>query len=230
MTIPLNKIILFDLDNTLVQIHNNHHHFDQLIVEVFDKYNIPVPSLEQRDLLWRNMDYDKLLKSWNFPDSEMFWKEFDLIDYQKRKILLSESKIKIFEDVIPLLDILRASPHLILVIITNTTKIITDMELEAFNLKKYFSKIVTLGDFAQDVCKPSPTGIYWILEEFQLKHGIDLSNVYIVGDSAADISAGVNARIKTILINRKHKDLDQIPEKPDYIIQDMKELLEIIKN
>ena len=43
------KIILFDLDNTLIEIQNSFNHFDQIIVDVFNEVGVEPPSLEQRN-------------------------------------------------------------------------------------------------------------------------------------------------------------------------------------
>ena len=101
---PLQAIIFFDLDNTLVKIENSHNFFDNIIVEVFDEYNIPPPAAEQRNQLWRNSDYKNLLKSWNFQDPDLFWKTFDRFDLKYRKDFYNQGKLKLFDDVVPTLE------------------------------------------------------------------------------------------------------------------------------
>ncbi len=118
---PLQAIIFFDLDNTLVKIENSHHFFDNIIVEVFNEYNIIPPSLEQRNRLWRNSDYKSLLKSWNFHDPVLFWKTFDKFDLSHRKKLHIQGKLKTFDDVVPTLNKLSQNDDIRLILITNSS-------------------------------------------------------------------------------------------------------------
>ena len=107
--IPLDdiRVILFDLDDTLIEIENSYDYFDGIIQQVFIKEGITVPSAEQRDLLWRNSNYKELLRSWGFPDYILFWKIFDDIDFEGRKKLIKQGKIRIYNEVQPLLELLR---------------------------------------------------------------------------------------------------------------------------
>jgi HAD superfamily hydrolase (TIGR01662 family) len=222
-------VILFDLDNTLIEIKNSHQFFDQIIIDVFDEVGIKAPNLEQRNLLWRNSDYKTLLRNWNFPDGDhiLFWKIFDKIDFKRRQELYSESKLIMYDDVVDILKRLQEM-KVHINIITNTTEEITEFELRVFKISKYFDFICTLGD-KQDICKPSPEGINIILKSLPNREKISLKNVYIVGDASVDIEAGKNAGIKTILINRYHKDISKFKEKPDYIIKNLYELIDILK-
>lgn len=218
---------MFDLDNTLIKIENSHNHFDNIIIEVFKKALIEVPSQDQRDLLWRNNDYKTLLSGWNFQDYRLFWKLFDEIDYIERKKLYEKGYIKMYNDVIPLLKTLKSKNNIYLALITNTTERIAEFELRAFGIYDQFDELCALGD-NQESCKPSPDGIYNILSGISEEFHTLKENTYIIGDSRDDVSAGQNAGIKTIYVNRKNKSPEQITFNPDYIINSLDVIPEII--
>lgn len=217
-------LLLFDLDDTLIEIVDSYKYFDGIIQEVFTREGITVPSAEQRDLLWRNSNYKELLSSWGFPDYILFWKIFDDIDFDGRKILIKQGKIRVYDDVLPLLQHLNRYDDIFTAIVSNTTSEIVDFELEKFGLKKFFKFVFGLGN-TQDLCKPTPRGMEFVLSEIRKKIVFAIENVIIIGDSETDILAGKNSGIKTVHISRKNVLTDN---KPDYTIYSLKEIEKII--
>ena len=218
-------VFLFDLDDTLIEIADSYTFFDNIIIEVFNKYSIKPPSSKDRDLLWRNTDYKKLLTSWNFPDHQLFWKTFDEIDFIKRRELLHKGLINVYEDVEPFFKSITTDGEIISVIITNTTQEIAEYELNHFNIVKYFYRIYGLGE-TQELCKPSPDGINMILDELNEECNFEKSDVFIIGDSENDIIAGEQAGINTIFLNRTNRDVETIAH---YSINSLEELIQVIK-
>ncbi|MHA1109555.1 MAG: HAD family hydrolase [Promethearchaeota archaeon] len=224
---PLQAIIFFDLDNTLVKIENSHNFFDNIIVEVFDEYHIKPPTIEQRNQLWRNSDYKKLLRSWNFQDPVLFWKTFDRFDLNHRKALYNQGNLKIFDDVIPTLEKLRNFKDIRLVLITNSSLDITNFELDSYGLRKFFHEILALGD-TQDDCKPNPKRLLQLLDSLSGEYKFSKDKVFIIGDSPFDISAGKNANIKSILMKRWDKSHKLWTDLPDYTIDNMEHIFSIL--
>jgi D-glycero-D-manno-heptose 1,7-bisphosphate phosphatase len=70
--------------------------------------------------------------------------------------------------------------------------------------------------------KPAPGMLLEAASELNL----DLENSFIVGDRWRDIDAGKNAGCKTILI--KSQNLEKIKQKPDFEINELSELLQLI--
>jgi len=223
----LQAILFFDLDNTLVKIENSHHFFDNIIVEVFNEYCIPPPSKEERDQLWRNSDYKLLLKSWNFPEPVIFWKSFDKLDLEYRKILFNQGQLTLFDDILPTLQKLTRFQGIYNILLTNSSWDITKFELDIFGMNPYFQKVLALGD-TQDDCKPDPKRILEIIERLSFQYKFDRNQVYIIGDSLFDISAGKNANIRSILIERREKIRKHWVNQPDYIIENMDQLFSIL--
>lgn len=79
--------------------------------------------------------------------------------------------------------------------------------------------------------KPSPFMILKAAEE----HQIDLKRSYIVGDKVSDIGAGINANIKTVLLNMSGTD-DEISilhnqgKKPNFVAANFSEACDFIIN
>ncbi len=197
--------VLFDLDNTLIEIPNTWMYFDTLIQEVMRQaYNLPIPSKDQRNTLWRSgKAYIEILQSWGVTDPDDFWYQFDMMDASKRRPLIRQKQLHLYEDVIPTLERLKQILHLKLGIVTNTPTFLALEELEAYKLAAYFDEIVGLGE-DQSICKPEPIGILQILKRLQRKP----ENTLFIGDSTIDILAGIRAHVHPILIDRESKKSD----------------------
>ncbi|MHA1820333.1 MAG: HAD family hydrolase [Promethearchaeota archaeon] len=217
-------ILFFDLDQTLVKISRAHEHFDGIIVDCFKEFKLRVPSLEERDNLWRDSHNKSLLKDWGFKDNRLFWECFDRLDYAQRKKMIESGEITIFPDVKQFFENLekfngtnRQSdiPFIYKVILSNTSKEIAEYELKTFDIHRYFDEIYALGNNEADL-KPSPNIINQIIKKFgnPNKDSADRKKrFFMIGDSHVDVEAAHNAGITSILINRKKKDVNEILRK-----------------
>ena len=79
------------------------------------------------------------------------------------------------------------------------------------------------SDDSNHMRKPKPGMIYLARKKYEIK----LEKSYVVGDTYKDILAGQKAKCKTILLKKKYNKSQQY--KPDYIIKNLKDILEIIK-
>jgi D-glycero-D-manno-heptose 1,7-bisphosphate phosphatase len=73
-----------------------------------------------------------------------------------------------------------------------------------------------------DRYKPAPGMLFEASHELNL----DLKSSFMVGDRWRDIDAGKNAGCKTILL--KSQNLEKIKQKPDFEINELSELLQLI--
>ena len=71
--------------------------------------------------------------------------------------------------------------------------------------------------------KPNPGMIYLAKKKF----GINIKKSFVVGDRHKDIMAGKKVKCKTVMLKKKYNNFKF--SKPDFIIKDFKELLNIIK-
>lgn len=95
--------------------------------------------------------------------------------------------------------------------------------LEDYHIDHYFSAVVTMDDVLKG--KPDPECIQKILRE----RNFDQSQAIIVGDSPADINAGVNAGVKTCAVTYGFGAADTLAGlSPDYMIDKFGSLKDII--
>lgn len=69
----------------------------------------------------------------------------------------------------------------------------------------------------------------FFLKEAKAKYGLDMANSWMVGDRDSDILCGQSLGTKTIMIKQKRPDGKAGQSKPDYIVNNLKEAVEIIK-
>lgn len=221
------RCVLFDLDNTLVEIPDTYHFFDDLIIKVIqDDYGLPVPEQASRDTLWRSgKDYIPILQSWGVSDPSDFWRRFDAYDSVKRADYIQKGTIKLYPDTYPALEDLK-NRGLNLGIVSNTTTPIVETEIRAFNIDQFFDLVIGLGE-TQAQCKPEPDGLLAAIRHL----GCSVNDTVFVGDSRVDLLAGKRAKIRNVLIDRKNSknfESDGIVEKDFIRIHDLRELIKVL--
>lgn len=95
--------------------------------------------------------------------------------------------------------------------------------LELFDIKKYFSAVVTLDD--TKLHKPHPEPIYMAME----KLGAVPEETVMIGDSIFDIMCAHNANIEVIQVSWGAALEHQQQDKPDYTVCDAMEIVDIIR-
>jgi HAD superfamily hydrolase (TIGR01549 family) len=221
--------LLFDLDNTLIEIPNTWQYFDELIIDVMaEDFKLPIPCSDQRDQLWRSgKEYIRILKEWGIENHQQFWYLFDKRDGEKRKQFIQQNRLMMYSDVQPVFEQLNQIPVKI-GLITNTPHFIAEMELDVFGLKKYFHAIFGLGD-DQTMCKPEPEGVFRCLETCQCA----AEETLLIGDNQIDILAAKRAGVHPILIDRSEEKKIEHPElnEEDFIrIKNLQEILKWVQN
>ncbi len=141
-------------------------------------------------------------------------KDFRLLKNSKKIVKILSSKYKIFV-VTNQPDVARRKNSKKNVInINNKLKSILDIDdiYTSFskNNKNYFRK-------------PNPGMIF----RAKKKYKINLNKSFFIGDTDKDIIAGKKGNCKTILLKKKYNKFHN--SKPDFIVQNLKEILNIIK-
>ena len=224
---------LFDLDGTLLNLGNIGAYADEILIEVLKRLNITkAPDRAERKNLWFNIEnYITVLDNWGASNPKDFWKFFDEIDFEKRKILLAKKELSLFDDVIETLE--KISNHVDykkLAIVTNTIHDIVNYFLNTFNISGYFHEVFSLGfNNDQNSAKPSPDGILTILKKFNYKSKVN--KAIMIGDSSFDIIAAKKAKISACLIRRGiEKNYKEWEIQPDYVIKSLNELIDFRPN
>ena len=109
-------------------------------------------------------------------------------------------------------------------ILTNRYREFADTALKNLGIRDYFEEI--LGGDDENCIKPSACALDKVFGVFH----IDRKKSIIVGDMAVDVMAGKNSGVKTCWVTYGLNKLDDLKGiKPDYIIDDLVELKDIIK-
>ncbi len=200
------RLLIFDLDDTLLHSNINYSEIRYQIAELFsppllDEIVSKTPILE-------------LLKKLKHHHPDKFTEGYRRIDEAEREATKTATVIP-GADKIPLL-IKKYSFHS--VIYTNNSKPTIELYLAnpKFNFLKEF-KILTRDDFNRP--KPNPEGLLSIIEGFHNKQ-ITKGNTIYVGDSYIDALAADKANIRFIWFNSRNIDQTLFPSPPYAILTD----------
>ena len=149
---------------------------------------------------------------------DMVKKALKIFDEYYREHMLDHTRL--FPGVIEVLEYLRNKQ---LMIVTNKSHDLSVQTLKHFGIDKYFNKVFGGDDL--NCRKPTGCPIGKLLSEIKVPR----DKAIIIGDSDIDVKAGKLAGILTCGltygIGRK-RDLEK--EKPDYILDDIRKLKDII--
>jgi HAD superfamily hydrolase (TIGR01549 family) len=227
------EFYLFDLDGTLLNLGDIGAYADQILVKTLNKLKAPkIPNKEERHKFWSaGENYIELLNTWGISKAQNFWEQYDNVDFKRRKALYNQKKIALFDDVKPVLErICNHKDGKKIGIVTNTADYVVDYILKKFDITRFFQEIFSMG-FKNDqkYAKPSPRGIFSILERFY--YDPNVHKALMVGDSISDITAAKKANIFACLIKRDkkryEKGYDSWKFQPDYIIERLDEILKL---
>lgn len=210
------KYILFDWDGTLAQTYDVIRHAHE---DIHARLNMPVPDGEEwyRQYFGRNREgiYQSL-----YGDRAELGQEY-LLEFLRERHL---------DFVVPYdcaLQSLKALHELgvIMAVITNKFRALTEPEIHKFEASKYFASVVCAGDAAAD--KPSGVPIDFAL--LQLGYQGDRSDVLMVGDTRADILAAKEAGVASVFIQHDMPDYSAEEDaQPDYKVQNCNDLLSLV--
>jgi len=201
----MKKYIVFDFDGTIVDT------YEDILNIVKDLKNDKYKEINLEDI--KNYGTRYLIKKSGVP----FWKIPKLI-YQVTSKLKKRDNIKLFPEILDVFK--KLSENYNLGIVSSNSE-----ENIRIVLKKY--KIENLFEFIYS--DSSIFGKHLVLKRMCRRYKINSDNVIYVGDEDRDIVAAKKARIKIIAVTwgfNSEKLLKK--EKPDYLVNNPKEILEII--
>lgn len=211
------KFVIFDLDGTLIDTLEG----ITIAVNKFLKYkniNLEYSKDTIRTFIGNGAEllFKRFMKdnSYNDKDYKLFLKFYR--DNQKYSVLfknvdvtlqdLNKKDIKLF--------ILSNKPDELLQ--TLIPSLLKDIKFEYIQ--------------GQDKNYPIKPDVTLLNEKIIKKYNLNINNGFYVGDSYVDVLTGKNANLKTILVTYGYGKLeDSLKYNPDYIIDDFKDVLEIIK-
>lgn len=208
------KVVLFDLDGTLIDTNN-------LILESY------------KHTFKKHLDYipndNEIVKYFGEPlkitlsrfDSERIEEMYrTYVEYNEMN---HDSMVKEMDYARETLEELK-SKGILLGVVTSKRRIMAERGLRLFNLLDYFDVVITPEDTVKH--KPDPEPILKACEKLKFEP----KDVLFVGDSNFDILCGKNAGAKTCLVKYTMLDLEELLKfEPDFVIEDLRDILEFFK-
>lgn len=209
------KTILFDLDGTLIETTKI---ILDTFVETFEKF-FPEVKLTETELT--NLLGQTLFKTFEFyTDSQE--KVDEIVKYYREVSNLKiEEGLKAYPYALETLMYLKKKKATVGVVTSKMRKVAT-YHLELTGLLPYIDGLIGYEDVLEH--KPNPEPILKAIELFGAKKN---QTIYI-GDHENDIIAAKKAGISACAVTYSHRLNEMLKEMPDFVIDELKNLKDII--
>src|SRR5690625_3202936 len=206
------RTVLFDLDGTILDSN-------ELINASFDytfkQYNY---SFTREEIMGFNGP--PLIESFNKIDPDRA--EMMIETYLEHNHAIHNDYVQLFPYVIETIEALKDN-DIKIGIVTAKMRPGVDLGLALTGLDRYFETIITVDDVVHP--KPHPGSV---IKAMTALNG-EPDSTLMVGDNYHDIQAGQNAGVRTAGVAWSLKGKDYLASyEPTYMLEDMKDLLEII--
>lgn len=227
------KVICFDLDDTICDLGDGHQKARSILIDKLSRergyprdavvraYDIEWAIIKQdyMELVAEGLDEqdirEKLIKS----VLEVIGLEASAGDYARLFGTETLKELYIFPDARTVMDTLGKKYRLTM--ITNGASVWQRAKIEKLNIEDYFEEIIVSGELGHH--KPSKM----IFEEMTKRAQVDTSEIIYVGNNyMKDVVGAKESGWKAVWVKRNDEERDE--SVPDYVINELSELLEIL--
>ncbi|MGE4170621.1 MAG: HAD family hydrolase [Candidatus Margulisiibacteriota bacterium] len=211
------KLIIFDLDGTLINTLPDIHGSLNRTLQAFD---YPEQSLDQTKAHVGDGIESLLLRSAGDPNADVAQlRTWFRQDYRQHLVNTSAP----YPGVEATLTALQTRSDLLMAVLTNKMTEPSKAILERLGLSHFFTHI--LGPDAYGAHKPDPDGIEWLMEH----HQIAPEHTVMVGDGEADLMAAKSAKVRAIAVSYGYRDADSLLRyAPIAVIDRFEAILDVI--
>lgn len=210
------KAILFDLDGTLIDSTDLILNSFNYVLKTYLKKEVPEDEI--RSLFGRPLYYQMALFGGEERADELVKR------YREHNLASHEEYLKPIDGARETLEVLKKRGYR-LGLVTSKKEDAARLGMQICQIETYFEVFVFSDDVK--IHKPEPEPILYALKKLNLRP----QEAVYVGDSTYDIICGQRAGVKTVGVGYTPVGREALlAAKPDYWIEDIKELLEIYKD
>jgi phosphoglycolate phosphatase len=224
----LMKLIIFDLDQTLVDLISVH---DAAVRELFNTYFGVNASLREIDFAGKSLteNFVELARLKGIAESE-FARKSKLILKHYEKIFQAKTPPTasnyILPGVVPLLEKLLKTSNFV-VLYTGDSPGITQLVLHTTGLEKYF-KFSVYGTEAGSRVELAKMAV--ARAEQLTGNKFEGRDIILIGDSIRDVECGKQLNAVTIAVTTGlHSKAELMMKKPDYLFQNLEDYRQILR-
>nr|BDT26913.1 HAD family hydrolase [Bacteriovorax sp. HI3] len=209
------KLLIFDLDGTLVDSHQD---ILNAVNRTLEHFNAPAVSANEAKSFIGSGIFNFIIQRLLEKGIRDFERAAEV--YRKNYAECMLENTSVYESVF---EMLQSFSDYKKVVLTNKSNEFVGVILEELELSNYFLNFYGKETFEKH--KPDPLPIFKISDEFN----VSIENILIIGDTEADILAGKNASVRTVGVSYGYGDPSRLKEmQADYIIDHPNELATIL--
>lgn len=211
------RLVVFDLDGTIVKSHENIY---KAMIAALLKLNIFVAVDKTKFYQMIGAHFEDIFKEMNIPvnDFTLF------IKYYKEFYFHFIDSSTLYPNVIDTIKLLNQN-GITVALLTTKGQDQAELNLKHFKLFDMFNYVMGRRPGLQH--KPSPEPLLKICEDLGISH----TETIIVGDSELDILCGRNAGTRTCAVTYGYRSREELEKfTPDFVIDDLAEIVDVINS